>query len=366
MSGMIHLTNFQPQPIVDGGSHREEALADFLASRGARRLVVQDSVFGSSKWQRVARLSRLKREMREAAPDLVVLNYPACPFLWQHKVGYYFASSVVLLRWLRHEATRRGFKIVIDVMDLPVFQHRDLGYELQMRDSTLARFDRFVFGQADAIWVCSGLIAGLIHEHYGVPEARLITALNGHKMGSVPLRDTHEGVRFAYAGSMNSERGIAPAIEAFLAGAAPDSELHLCGPFGDWIPGRFDDPRIVYHGALTDADACAALAACDVGLIPYPERGYYHVAFATKLPFYLNLGLPVLCSAARETASYVEKLGIGMWRDIDSFATAFSEISRNPGVVDEWRGNVLAAREEFDWSYIYSRALAETPGGERM
>ena len=107
---------------------------------------------------------------------------------------------------------------MIDVMDLPAFQHEDLGYRLEMRDSTLNRFDRFVFSRADALWVCSESIAGLIADRYGIDGSRLIVALNGHDMDFEPRPPDDSGpLKLAYAGSLNRERGIAGAIEAFLA-----------------------------------------------------------------------------------------------------------------------------------------------------
>lgn len=356
------VTNFPPGDIVDGGTHRGEALARFLTSQGAARFTVQDDGFRRDKAGKVHRLTRLLGEITEAQPELVVLSYPSYPFYWQHKVTPYFLMSLAFAAMLRREADRRGFRVVVDIMDLPAFQFADLGFSLEMRPATLQRFDRFIFSHADTLWVCSESIARMVRENYGIDDSRIVVALNGHQMHCRPVDkpDPPATLKFAYAGSLNRERGIASTIEAFLKGGGPDTELHLCGPYGEWIAGEYSDPRIVHHGALTDEQAGDTLANCDIGLVPYPERGYYHVAFATKLPFYLALGMPVLCSNARESSHHVNRLGVGLCWPMDDFGSAFAYLSRSRGQVRDWREQVLRVRSELSWSSIYSRAVDAT------
>lgn len=361
MARIIHITNFPPVEITDGGTHREAALAGFLASRGAGRIVVQDNEFKRSRKGRVGRLERLLGEIADQRPDAVVLCYPSYPFFWQHRVTPYLGLSVLFASRLKALAHRMGFKIIIDVMDLPVFQYKDLGFRLEMRPGTQQLFDRFVFNHADYLWVCSGALTEVIERVYGIERSRLIVALNGYGNELEPARDKATGtLKLAYGGSLNQERGIGRVVEAFFAGGVEDGELHLCGPYGEWITDECKDPRIVYHGSLSDAEAGKVLSGCDIGLIPYPESGYYHLAFATKLPFYLGLGLPVLCSQARETAAHVNRLGVGLCWKMDDFARAFAYLAANRNEIDKWRERVYEVRGELAWSSIYARAMRES------
>lgn len=359
---ILQITNFAPRQVVDGGTSREEALVHFFAERGASRLVVQDEQFRGSKLGRVMRLRRLMREVREANPDIVVLSYPAYPFFWQHKISPYLAMSMVFALLLRREANKHGFQIVVDVMDLPVLQYKDLGFEIGTSPQTLHFFNRFVFSRADYLWICSDSLVEVMHQRYGVPQARLISVLNGHSMRFEPRQREQKGpIKFAYAGSLNRERGIGHLIDSFLKSGVANAELHLCGLHGDWIKVEYGDCRgVLYHGSLTDAQACDTLSGCDVGLIPYPEQGYYHLAFATKLPFYMALGLPVLCSNVHETGSHIVRLGVGLCWDINDFAAAFASLCDHPDQIAGWRKRLLEVRSEYSWTSIYSRALQET------
>ena len=105
---------------------------------------------------------------------------------------------------------------------------------------------------------------------------------------------------------------------------------------------------------------CALRSGAGVGV---SAVHYYHLAFATKLPFYLGLGMPVLCSNARETASHVARLGVGLCWPVDDFATAFATLAEDRSRLRAWRERVLESRAQFQWSEIYARALRETITG---
>lgn len=362
MERVVHITNFGPrEAVTDGGGSREEALASFLAARGAQRIVVQDEAFRGSRRGRLVRSTRLLREVEKAQPDLVVMNYPAYPLFWQFKATRYSVESLLFAERLWRLAGKRGFRVVIDVMDVPVFQYEDLGFRMEMRPGMMKRFDRFLFNRADMLWVCSESLVSVISREYGVPSSRMLAVLNGYVERPAWEAEKDTGcIRFGYAGSLNRERGIEPVLESFAACEHRDMELHLCGRAGDWIGEMFNDPRVVYHGELTDEEASKVMSACDVGLIPYPEHGYYNLAFATKLGFYLGQGLPVLCSNAAETAGHVKRLGVGVCRPIDKFGEAMAEIARRRDYVAAWRERVLKVRGEFSWPNIYGHAFEET------
>jgi glycosyltransferase involved in cell wall biosynthesis len=358
---IFHITNFPPREVFDGGTCREEALAAFLASRGAKRLIVQDDTFYDSKVDRLRRLFRLIRAIEQEKPELVVCNYPSYPFYWEHRVTPYFILSVVFAYWARHATRKIGCLLVLDIMDLPVFQYADLGYEIKMRPATLKRFDKYLFHRADRLWVCSESLSRLIHQEYGVSIDKITTVLNGHNMEfKVPVVDLSGPLKLAYAGSLNPCRGIATMIDAFLASDLPDAELHLCGAFGEWIGERYCDNRLIYHGGLADAQAAVVLKECQVGVIPYPESGYYNLAFATKLPFYMALGQPVLCSEARETASHVSRLGIGLVCPLSQFAAGIRYLDSHRDQIAAWRQRITEVRNDFSWSNLYAKALEET------
>lgn len=360
LAKILHISNFPPGPVLDGGTSRENALEQFLAGYGAKHIIVQDESFKRSKARRLLRLSGIMDEIRAYRPDLVVLYYPSYPFFWQHKVTPYFWMSVLFAELLRRASKKQGFDIVIDIRDLPAFQYKDLGFPIEMKPGTLRWFDRFVFSRANCLWVCSESIGHLVHECYGIAESRLITTLNGYRTPIKPSTDYGGRLKLAYAGSLNRERGIKTLIDSLFRSEIQDFELHLCGLYGDWILDEYKDSRLVFHGSLTNEQASSTLSQCHIGIIPYPERGYYHLAYATKLSFYMGLGLPVLCSNAHETASHVRRLGVGLCRPMDDFDSAFQTLDNNRDQIKDWQRRVLEVREEFSWHAIFARSLAET------
>lgn len=355
--GIVQVVNFQPREAIDGGTMREDALGSFLESRNAARLVIQDAGYHGSKFRHITRLSSLIDEINHLDPGAVVLSYPSYPFFWRHKVTPYLFLSLLFAQKLRRLANRKRFGIVIDIMDLPVYQYQDLGFELEMRPEALKKFDRFIFSRADVLWVCSGSIARIINQDYDIDAFRMIVVLNGYQaQQSQP--DFEDGqLKLAYAGTLNRERGLEPVFDNLL-GCPGNFQINLCGLSGEWIGQKYSDPRLVYHGAITDSAARKVLSGCNLGLIPYPERGYYHLAFATKLAFYLGMGMPVLCSDVIETGEYVRNMGIGLCSPVSQFSEAVQSIV--PARLLEWREQVLRVRGMFSWANIYQLALSES------
>lgn len=355
--GIVQVVNFRPRDAYDGGTMREKALGMFLDSQNAVRLVLHDVGFRTGKLGKLKRFLRILDEIDYLCPGLVVLSYPSYPFFWQHKVTPYFLLSLLFAGKMRRLANRKHFGIVIDIMDLPAYQFQDLGFELEMKPEILKRFDRYVFGMADLLWVCSGSIARIINQDYGIDPFRMVVALNGYPDQQFPLDFDGRQLKLAYAGTLNRERGLEAVFDNLLTGPG-DFQVDLCGPSGEWIGSKYSDPRLVYHGAITDSAAREVLSDCNLGLIPYPERGYYNLAFATKLAFYLGMGMPVLCSDVDETGDYVRNMGVGLCAPVSRFSEAVQSIV--PANLLEWREQALKVRGMFSWNSIYQLAMTES------
>lgn len=366
MERIVHITNFEPrESITDGGTNREEALARIAAGMGARRLVVQDSGFKASKTDRFLRLHRLMKEIQEIGPELILLNYPSYPFFWQHKVTHYYWFSILFARRLRQWASNNRVRIVVDVMDMPLYQHRDLGYGIEMSDSRFRVLDRAVFQNADHIWFCSSRIRELAIREYGLrPEATSVVA-NGSSLYTFSSKPRDERpFRFVYCGSLARERGIGEMIEAYDQARIPNSELHLAGEAGEWIKQQWNSTNIIYHGKLTDPEAAELASNCNLGLIYYPQHGYYQLAYATKLPFYVCAGVPVLCTNVQETGIAVSELGVGRVVDISRFGAAMAELVEQKHVLQSCRESLERAREKLTWDRLYTAAIERLEGAD--
>lgn len=357
---ILHITNFGPRKITDGGINREEALARFLADRGAKRIIVQDEQYAQKKLDRFFRLRRLKLEIEAEQPNIIVLHYPAYPFFWQHKMTRYTRMSESFARWLGEWARQKNIRVIIDVADLPLHQYEDIGLPMEMTQAQFADFDRTVFSCASELWVCSSRLADLVRKHYECSQV-IKPVVNGSIIRNFQrLELINRPFRFVYCGSLKKNRSIDLMISAFANAKIPNAELHLAGTDGEWITQEFDQLNIIYQGSLTDDGAASLASQCDVGLIYYPQKGYYHLAFATKLPFYVCCGLPVLCTDVDETGDAVRSLGIGRIADIACFGKAMREIALTPNFAGQYEQAISQVKHELTWEHLFSIAFGET------
>lgn len=113
-----------------------------------------------------------------------------------------------------------------------------------------------------------------------------------------------------YAGGLNFR--IDPALLHAALDAVGEGSVVLVGSSwksarGETVPefvDLVDHPRIHAVGHRTPADLPAALAAFDVGLVPYVDDGFNRCSFPLKVPQYLAAGLPVVSTPNGATAFY--------------------------------------------------------------
>ncbi len=356
---ILHITNFASREVTDGGTNREEALASFFAKKGAKRLIVCDEKFSRSKPARLTRIIRLMSEIASVRPDVVVLNYPQYPFFWSHSLSLYYLYSLFFAKKLRKYADKNKAKVLVDVMDFPLFQHKDLGTESKLDESDFRKFDSTVLHAADKVWICSHELTGLAQKEYNLPDQKLETVVNGSVHFELDTVAREDGkTRFVSCGGLTKERGTKDMIDAFCAAQMDDAEMHLAGMGGEWIAEDYKDENIVYHGALSASDAAKLAAGCDVGVIYYPQKGYYQLAFATKLPFYLACGIPVLATNVRETGGAVARLGVGRIAEESEFASVMKDWAGAPDVKGPYAYNIEKAASELEWDRLFSSAYA--------
>lgn len=357
---ILHITNFASREIKDGGINREEALAQFLANRDAARLVIQDDKFKRSKLNRIARLPRLISEIRSINPDTIVLNYPAYPFFWQHKITPYTLQAQYFARWLRKWSMKNNARIIIDIADLPLYQYEDLGLPMEMSKTQFKQLDKTLFSNADELWVCSHSLSVLVREAYGLEKLAVKPVVNGSvSRNTLKTSCCTQPFKFVYCGGLDKHRHIDGMIQAFIDANIQNAELHLAGTAGERIPSQFPQNNVIYHGSLTDAEAAELAANCDLGLIYYPQKGYYHLAFATKLAFYVCSGLPVLCTDVRETGAAVKSMGVGQVTDIANFGETMKEIAGSADICTSFKDAIASATTKLTWEQIYSSAAGE-------
>jgi glycosyltransferase involved in cell wall biosynthesis len=331
----------------DGGAFRKDGLVEYLRERSGGEFeshLVPARQPGTGRWRHLVRVvSGLERFLERVRARRVLFFYPEFPFLQPVEWSKLPALAFALGRLGRLMA-RRGLTAVLDVEDLPGPQHATLeGATHPAGEWTLAVAERALAGFAAEVWVPSlslaerwcaaaGMASDQIvasHEDpgqhpYSLQPAAYSLSAGGARAAAVRIVPTGSlgetpavprprgGCRLLYAGTLarRQERGLSWLVECFLAAAAPDARLVLAGEGGEWL-SECAGGRVELAGPLDDS-ACRALAAgCDWGLVPYPERGYFHEVFPAKLALYTSCGLPVLTTALRESSAAVRAEGVG-------------------------------------------------------
>ncbi len=361
---IVQIVNRLVSNPLDGGSTRTCALDSFVDSLGGKKLVVQSDGWGDSRVWRLARPWSLLREIESATPDVLIFRYPGFPFFWSIDRNTDILRSLAFLQGIKSLARRNGTRIIIDILDLLRYPSPNPDMKLDLNDGLLGYFEQSLFNTADEVWACSHAIADHLTGTYSLPsdKVRVVLNGNGHNQSvgnATSVTIPEDTFAFFYAGDLSRGwRGTEIMLDGFQEVIDPSARLVLCGLNGDWIADTCDDQRILLLGPLS-ADAVAQIGReCKVGLIPQPELGYYHLAFPTKLGLYLNLGLPVLTTLAREASDFVTRNNVGLAVAATDFGRTMSDILAAPDQLEVLRSECDRLGPGFYWDAIYGNAFS--------
>lgn len=362
---ILRISNWTVETVTDGGSSRDLALVEFALQYGGKVEVIRNEFFFRSKVHRVLRIIQLIGAVISSSAPFVLLYYPGYPFFWKHKATPWFFVSLAFTIMLHFVVRLQRKHIIIDVVDLPLYQFRDLCLPMEMSKRTFHIFDRIVFSCADQLWLASSAFAEILLHEYRIPADKLKIVPNGAfrltpgSLGVEKRIRTGSPLRFVYAGTMNSARELDAMLQAFVNLSASRIELHLCGIEGEWIAEKYPDPRIKFYGFLDQPEVLALLRQCDIGIVPYPERGYYNYVFPSKLPFYIVGGVMVLGSDATELASRIDEWQIGIHGSLERIQELMQHCADHLDEVSLYQEKVHSMEDDFYWDNIYARALRD-------
>ena len=362
---LILILNEPARDYMAGGNVREYALVEWAKRRGAEVWVVRDAHFESSRSARVLALPRLLARIWRRRGAVVILGYPGFPFFWSMDSVPQLMRTFLFVAGMKIVGLVRRLVIVVDIMDLPRYQHIDLHYHVGLPNWLHKLFDRCVYHLATRLWVCSQGIGDCIRDEMLWGRDRAVTVENGafpSRYDCLGNGSGHAPRTFIYAGQLFETRGVPELIEEFSRSRRDDVELRLCGTGGEWLPGRLDDPRIKYLGHLDEQDCARAVAESEVGIVFQPDGPYYDMVYPTKLPLYLARGKPVIATDNRELARSVKEMGVGVVVSRDGIAAAIDELTAES--MSAYAPKVFGAnaRTSVYWDSIYDRAYSELVG----
>jgi len=291
------------------------------------------------------------------------MGYPGFPFFWSLDSVTQLARAFAFVAGVKLIGLVRRLVVVVDVMDLPRYQHIDLKYRIGLPISLLKLFDRCIYHVATRLWVCSRGIAECIKREMLWGRDRVATVENGafpSKFDGVAGSLNGPPRTFIYAGQLYETRGVPELVREFCRSRRDDVELRLCGVGGEWISRRITDPRVEYLGPLNEEDCAKAVSESDVGIVYQPPGIYYDMVYPTKLPLYLARGKPVIATDNPELARSVREKGVGIVVARDRIAAAIDEMTAES--ISEYAANAESAKTSVYWDSIYDRAYLDLLG----
>lgn len=321
-----------PGPVREGGKARRAGLIDALPDAKVYHLAIScrgtsDTLAGRLIPYFLALRQGLAVAAHTDAPRLL-LFYPEIP--GAHPARAYKLPLVIawflLLRWI---CTARGLRLIVDVGDIPRWQHPALERPLPMPAFLHRLFERVVFGLADRVTVATPQLAEDLARDFGLPD-RFAVVPNGARPGAEPRPPRGERTRFIYVGGLERARGIETLCREFVTRAPADAELVLMGEGGEWIAREF--PRVQVLPAAEEADCAREVVASDFALIPYPTHGYYRTVAPMKLPLYALARTPIISTELEASKYLIERHGLGECRPVDEW---FADV---PALVERYRG----------------------------
>lgn len=351
--------------VLHGGTARINELTEALVRRWPDSTVhdLETTLRRHKGPRRVALLSAWRAALahvRLSENPLVLMHYPNLPSVYPFSIKKILAGFIwfplfcaALGRW--------GKKIVISVEDLPLLQYRDLDYSLGVPKRLLAFWERRVFKSVDEYWFSSRTMADIQTTHLHLKPQNVRVVKNGCPSVNIssPTSYKRDRIRFVYAGTLARSRGVEGLLSAFRKVPCPLAELHLCGIDGEWIPHEPFDSRVRYYGALPAKAAVRVVKNCDVGIIPYPELGYFQIAYPIKLSLYIASGLSVLSTNLTEPRRVIEEERIGLIVDQSNLGRQIAWLAEHREEVENWKMKARMAAPRFTWEGILKEALAD-------
>jgi glycosyltransferase involved in cell wall biosynthesis len=214
-------------------------------------------------------------------------------------------------------------------------------------------------------------------ERMGVPGDRITIVSNTPSRSRlVPSerrsrRQTDGALILGYLGILEIPRGLSDAVDvtAKLRAQGVDARLRVIGGGRDYQLFEAQARRLGLSPTTVEflgkvephADAVAALAEADIGILPYHTSDQWHTTIANKLFDYMALGMPVVAANARPVERILRETGAGVVfrsRDVDDFARAVLELrdpDRQRAVGDAGR---CAIRDRYHWERDAERLIS--------
>ncbi|MEY3398654.1 MAG: hypothetical protein RL220_1248 [Bacteroidota bacterium] len=365
-------------PFVVGGMQRHSGyLAAHLAARGHEVTLVH-----AIPWNKPLPTEEEVRQALNVPSDAsfrsVAIRFPKPGFLPGHYIKESYVYSRMIAQRLREQWSgfdfiyAKGFSAWHLIheksrgLDLPPIGVKFHGYEMfQPAAGLKGRLEammlrgpvKWINQKADLVFSYGGKITPIILS-LGVDVSRIAEIPSAIDESWIRREEptSVSGKRiFVFVGRNERRKGIEELLKA--AASLQDSfELHIVGPFAH--SARIRNPKVIYHGAVTDtADLRSILDGAHVLILPSWSEGMPNVILEA-----MSRGMAVIATDVGAVGEMVSESNGWIIEpgSVESLARAMKQsIDADPAVIDEKRRNSLQrVRNQFVWNVVAERVEA--------
>lgn len=289
-------------------------------------------------------------------------------YVWQYLVFLLAAGAQVTARALRRPydlvhvhnmpdvlvftalvARWRGARVLLDLHDpMPELMETIFGLDPDSRFVGLLRvLERWSLRFADHAITANEAFRELFVARSCAPD-HMTVVLNTPDEAVFAAADAipppSAGFELMYHGSLVARHGLLTALDAVarLAPGMPDLRFAIYGhptPFVAEIEARIAelglDDVVRYHGARDLPGIAAAVASCDLGVVPNERTSFTEINLPTRLFEYLALGKPVIAPDTRGIRDYFDERSMVYFQpgDAESLAQRIAWVRANPQAI---------------------------------
>lgn len=323
--------------VKEGGLARNEALIAWVKKNKNAREIKLDQT-------RIQNGIKILNMLNRTRNETILMFYPTVgvPILKNGVLGN--LCSTLFFRALKKAC--KNNRIIIDICDLKYEQAIDLDLDKERRE-TIKEVENKLFGFDCYYIFASTSMMEYARKKYSIQNEKCFVIDNGSSLVSEQTEFDIDDrkINLIYSGTLNKGRNISKMLECVSENN--NVVLYLCGTGGEWIE---NSKNIRYLGALEEKVAHYIVSQCDLGLIPYDEtRQYYHIAYPTKLSFYITAGIPFLSTDVKEVRNIQKKYNIGYISEISNWQDIIA--NKDKSQINAEKTKARNIQNEFTWDY---------------
>jgi glycosyltransferase involved in cell wall biosynthesis len=258
-----------------------------------------------------------------------------------------------------------GAKVLLDIHDpMPeTFESKFKGAGRKWVHSLLLWQERISARFAHRVLTVHEPVKIHILVKHGLPPDSILVVANFADDTLFPLRENvplDGQIRLVFHGTIIERSGLGQLLDALARLRHPDrvsAKIIGEGDFSQELARRIvalglQDRVEFINRAIPVNEIPAAIADCNVGIVPLEISSITNYALPLKLLEYISLGMPVVSVRNVAISHYFTEADCLFYEpnSVASLQSALDRLAENPALLLRYRNSAVAARERFLWS----------------